>query len=343
MKKIILFSFLFVVSIVSVWGQSCPANNTCATAFSLSPNPTCITTTFNIAGCTDENATGDCGLSTTQNTIWFKFVASATTATITVVGSSGKDYVIGARTACGSTTSPSGGTCTDATGNGGTETLNLSGLTIGNTYYINVYEYNGDASGTGTICVVAPPANDTCGGATTLTVSSNSNCNPILGTTWGATDNNETGDCTTGTENAVWYKFVATATTHEVFVTGSTGFNPVIKVGSACASTTTPTGGACVNSTGDGGKEVLFLSGLTVGVTYYVQVHDFNGDNTSSSTFNICVTTPTIPTCGTNPTPTDACASAPLINNLDSFCGTTSGFTADGTFTGCASPYIYRK
>ncbi|TAE19658.1 MAG: T9SS C-terminal target domain-containing protein [Bacteroidetes bacterium] len=329
MKKIILFSFVFVMSILQAWGQAaCPANNTCATAYSLTPNPVCTTTSFNIASCTDEGATGDCASGTTQKTIWFQFVASATTATVTVVGGAGSDMVVGASSACGSATRPTGGTCTDITGDGGTETLSLSALTIGTTYYVSVYEFNGDASGTGTICVVGAPANDVCSGAITLTPSAG--CSPILGSTRGANDNNETGDCTTGTERAVWYKFVATSATHEIIVTGTTGFDPVVQVINACGSATNPTGGACVNITGDAGKEVIYISSLTIGNTYLVQVHDFNGDNGANSNFNICVSTPVIPNCGTNPTPTDACASAPLINNLDSFCGSTAGFTIDG-------------
>jgi|GEM_PF-6138084 len=339
MKKLLLFSLFFALSILQVWGQACPANDVCgSSAHTLTPNVTCTTTTFNIASCIDENVTGDCANGTAQQTIWFKFVATATTATVTVVGSGGKDYVLGALTTCGTTTRPTGGTCVDATGNNGTETLNLSALTIGTTYYLSVYEFGGSATGTGTICVVAPPANDLCAGAFSLTPSLN--CNPTLGTTNGANDNNETGDCTTGTENAVWYKFVATSAIHQVFVTGGTGFDPVVHVKDACGVVTTlPKGGACVNITGDAGKEVLFLSGLTIGNTYYVQVHDFNGDKIASSIFYICVTTPVIPTCGSNPAPTNTCAPAPLIDNLNSFCGTTTGYTADGTFIGCAASY----
>lgn len=45
--------------------------------------------------------------------------------------------------------------------------------------------------------------------------------------------------------------------------------------------------------------------------------------------------------CGSgNPTPADACASAPLLTNLSGFCGTTlSSYTVDGVFSGCANAF----
>ncbi|MBK6835858.1 MAG: T9SS type A sorting domain-containing protein [Bacteroidetes bacterium] len=69
------------------------------------------------------------------------------------------------------------GTCVNATGNDGIETLNLSGLTIGNTYFIEVHDF-GAGGGDYTICVVIPGPpdcatynvpNTTCGNNTNLT------------------------------------------------------------------------------------------------------------------------------------------------------------------------------
>ena len=143
-----------------------------------------------------------------------------------------------------------------------------------------------------------PPGNDLCAGAISLTPAGT--CTPTSGNTVGATDNNEVGDCTIGTENSVWYSFMATATSHVVTVDGGAGFDPVVKAITTCGVNTSPTGGACVNLTGDDGIENLNLSGLTVGTVYKIQVHDFNGDNTAPSTFDICVTaTPTAPNCAT--------------------------------------------
>jgi gliding motility-associated-like protein len=133
------------------------------------------------------------------------------------------------------------------------------------------------------------PSNDLCSGA--ITIPNDGSCYNN-GTTFNATDNNETGDCTTGTENAVWYKFVASAATMTIRVTGSTNFDPVIKVLNNCGVNTSPTGGACIDATGNGGEESLSLTGLTIGSTYYVQVHEYSGEVTSTSTFTICALPP---------------------------------------------------
>lgn len=451
MKKSLSLIALTTLVLGKVYGQAtCPTNNTCATAYTLTPSSSCVTSTFNIAGCTDENATGDCtDGSAADNTIWFKFTAVATTATVTAVGNSTSDIVIGALSTCGTTTVPTGGGCTDITGDAGTETLNLTGLTIGSTYFISVYEYYGDAAGGGTICVQqtattppandncagavtltsnttctttagtttnatqsqvaclgtadddvwytftasqtthtitvantggvanivteaftggcasltqvagscndvntgqsligltigtqyrfrihtngngnntqfnicvthsAPPANDLCSGAITLTPSTGSTCTTTAGTTAGANDNNETGECTTGTENAVWYKFVATSTNHTITVDGAAGFDAVVQAQTGCGGAV-PTGGTCVNATADDGVETLTLTGLTVGTTYDVQVHDFNGDIAPASTFTICVTTP----------PTTGSASCATLNRLCTNIGQTLTFGA---------------
>lgn len=132
-----------------------------------------------------------------------------------------------------------------------------------------------------------PPANDVCSGAISLPV--NTSCINQTFSTLGATDNDETGDCTNGTEKAVWFSFVATETNATITVDGATGFDAVLGVLSACGSTTTPTGGACIDATGEGGVEVRNLTGLTVGSTYFIQVYEYYGDATAASTFDICV------------------------------------------------------
>jgi hypothetical protein len=133
----------------------------------------------------------------------------------------------------------------------------------------------------------AAPSNDVCSGAITLTPSAS--CNPIVGTTEGATDNNETGDCTAGTENAVWFKFVATSSNTTVLVDGDASFDAVVGVLTACGSTTRPTGGSCTDNTANDGIEKLSLSGLTIGSTYYIQVHEYAGEIASTSDFAICI------------------------------------------------------
>ena len=54
--------------------------------------------------------------------------------------------MIGALTNCGGTIRPIGGDCRDNAGDDGVEILNLSGLTVGNTYYIQVCDFYGNTT-----------------------------------------------------------------------------------------------------------------------------------------------------------------------------------------------------
>ncbi len=268
-----------------------PTNDNCANAIMLAPSATCAAT----AGTT-ENATGNgqsssCG--TTQLDVWYKFVATNNIHEVRVDGSLLFDAVIGALISCGGTASPTGGNCTDGSGDNGVEILNLSGLTVGSTYYIQVYDFYGNTAAAADfdICVLSlPPANDNCTNATLLIPTAG--CTATAGTTGNATGSGQGGNCGT-TQPDVWYKFVATRIAHQVRVDGSLVFDAVIGALTACGGTVRPTGGNCQDNSGDDGVEILNLSGLTVGSTYYIQVYDFYGNSASTADFNICVVAPT--------------------------------------------------
>ncbi|ESU29308.1 CHU large protein [Flavobacterium limnosediminis JC2902] len=185
---------------------------------------------------------------------------------------------------------------------------------------------------------VPPPANDVCSGAILLT--SNTTCTTTIGSTSGATDNNETGDCTIGTENAVWYEFQAVATSHVVTVDGIANFDAVVEVISTCGSATTPTGGTCIDNTLDDGIETLTLTGLTIGNYYKIQIHDYYGDLTANG-FTVCVThvsQPTITSLGA----AGGCQGSSLTINGTDLTGATAvtiGGTA-ATITGSTATTV---
>lgn len=304
-----------------------PANNDCAGAITLAVNTSCVATTGDVFGATQSTAGILCNgaTGTAEDDVWYKFTATATTATIEVVGSTGFDAVVDLRSgACPGTNIA----CADLTFDGETEVINATGLTVGATYYVRVYDWYNTAptTTTFTICVYntpAAPANNDCAGATVLTV--NSSCVPTSGTTASATQSIAAITCATFTGDAnddVWYRFTATASTATIEVAGSAGFDAVVDLRSgACTGTNI----ACADATLDGGLELINASGLTVGNTYYIRVYDYETAAPTTPTFDICVyNTPAAP-------PNDLCGSvtpvALAIGGAVNFNGTTSGAT----------------
>jgi len=154
--------------------SAAPSNDDCSGAITLTVNNTanCTNpTTGNVAGATNSGVTGCPG--TPNDDVWYKFVATATEHTITVVGSSDFDAVVDLRSGSCPGTSI---TCVDATLEGGSEVINATGLTIGNTYYVRVYHYYSTApeTTTFTICITTPqtgaaPVADFTADVTTIT------------------------------------------------------------------------------------------------------------------------------------------------------------------------------
>jgi gliding motility-associated-like protein len=166
---------------------------------------------------------------------------------------------------------------------------------------------------------------DNCSGATLISVTANCST-PTNGTTIGATQN--IPGCVGNADDDVWYQFVATATSHQITVTASATFDPVVQLFSGTCSTLATI--SCMDATFNGQNEVINATGLTVGVTYRIRVYHY-GAGSGSGTFTICVTNP--PPAPSN----DACGGA--INLLvNTSCTNTSGTSIGATqsFVGCA-------
>lgn len=144
---------------------SSPANDECTGAYTVTAN-TGTTCTSQTAG-TLVNATasvqsiGACG-GTADDDVWFKFTATSTTMTSNINNVSGSTTDL-YHTVYGGTCGSLGTEiiCSDPNGN------NLTGLTIGATYYIRIYSYTSTIGQTSTfdVCVLPtppPPNNVTC-------------------------------------------------------------------------------------------------------------------------------------------------------------------------------------
>ncbi len=222
------------------------------------------TTAGDINGATQSTAPIACGgyTSTGAKDVWFKFTATATVHDITVVPSAGLDAVIDLRTGCPGTNVD----CADVGGGeGATEILHATGLTVGTVYNVRVYDYSGanvaPTTTSFTICVTTPctapvkplvtGSHSICQGqSTTLTVS-----NTCSGCTYswsgGGTGSqkvvNATGSYTVtvtnpcGTSASDAFSVTATAPVTPAITISAT--NTTICAGASVTFTATPTNG----------------------------------------------------------------------------------------------------
>lgn len=163
--------------------------------------------------------------------------------------------------------------------------------------------------------VSAVAQTDACGiSATTLTVADT--CAFVAGSTAGFSTNDPfSGSCTGNDDDDGWYKFVATSAQTIVNVSEGSGYDFAVAVLSDCSTEI-----SCVDNTSNGMESVVVAT--TPGNTYYIYLYE---QGVGGGTFDICVSEG--PTCVPSVSPSDDCASAPLINSFENFCGSTSGFT----------------
>ncbi|MFN9326343.1 MAG: T9SS type A sorting domain-containing protein [Flavobacteriales bacterium] len=124
-----------------------PAYDDCATAIDLVSGATCAPTPFSTLGATQSLAPITCADFTSSNAFdaWFSFECTNATQTIGVVGFNAADAVVElfsgpgcdalTSLACADATFPMSATETT------TEQLTQSGLTVGTTYFVRVYDY----------------------------------------------------------------------------------------------------------------------------------------------------------------------------------------------------------
>jgi hypothetical protein len=270
-----------------------PANDNCAGAITLTSGVSCVNTSGTVENATLSTPGTSCG-GNANDDVWYKFVATSTAVDITGVGTLGMDMVLELlQGSCGSLSNLS---CANLSGSGGTEVISQGGLTIGQTYFIRVYD-NGSGYPSNSnfdICVVnqvvlfPPPANDLCANAISLT--SNPTCVPTPGTTLGATNSGLAGSLCGGfvanPDDDVWYSFVATSTAHDIIVTPTAPLNAVLELRTATCN------GAliqCVDGAGIGGTETLSLQGLTIATTYRIRVYGRGVGYATQANFDICV------------------------------------------------------
>lgn len=122
-------------------GTSQAVNDECAGAIPLTPNAACVTTTF-APSCASQSLTGvTCGTFTgnANDDVWYSFVATSSDMTVGGAPNGTMDIVMELFSgSCGALTSIS---CGDVGGQGAPDDMVATGLTVGNTYYMRVYDY----------------------------------------------------------------------------------------------------------------------------------------------------------------------------------------------------------
>jgi len=292
--KYFLFVFPFLFSFF-VYSQG----TDCSTAILVSSNGCSATTAYTNAGITG-NVIPTCFGTGNNNAMWFKFVASAPTVTITVNGTGLTQPMIALLDQ--PPTPPCTGTfpelsCTNVF-TGTSASLTNSTLVSGNVYYI-IVDGKTNTTGTFQLCLNSPnqPINDLMCNAFALPV--NSFCSPDNAyTNVGATPDMVlngsfySGNCWTdglGANNGVWFKFVAAGNQTDITVSGFT--TPIITVVAPPAGNCNSTDYAnfvfrsCGQST-TGTSTTTTSNSYVPGQTYYILVDGYN--NTTGS-FKICV------------------------------------------------------
>lgn len=256
-----------------------PSNDECATAIALTVNPDlncgAVTSGYTL-GATDSNVAPAPCYGTADDDVWFKFTATATRHKISLLNVVSTGTTVSTDTyfqvfsgGCGALASI---LCSDP------NSAMVSGLTVGQTYWVRVYSYFGAGNSQGfDICIGTPPpppANDDCSGALTATAF------PYTYTqnnAAGATNNGGfvTACTNSGMNDGTWFKFTGDGDTYNITVTmpaGST-FDPKIGVFSgSCSSLTCE--GTRDNAAG-GGTETISIP-TTAGNTYYVNVGHYS-------------------------------------------------------------------
>jgi hypothetical protein len=273
------------------------SNDNCAGAITLTPVLSCPTssvTTYTTLSASNSGVVACVGTGADDD-VWFKFVATSTSHSVTlidssnfVVGSSG-DFVheIFSGTCAGLTSIK----CSDP------ENSSTSGLTIGTTYYVRVHTYGTGSFGKFTICISippAPPANDSCGAPITLT-----NGVGVAGTTLSASQSLAPSTCGIFTASAptsdVWYKVTALSNGALSISSTTTDGNYdavlILYSGIPAVGCVGLTQLDCADATGGGGTETINYATAVAGTTYYIRAYDYAGQGT----FTITASGPALP------------------------------------------------
>ncbi len=307
-----------------------PANDDCANAtpytndFTMFTEGNCVGTPniLDLSAATDDIGNDDpsCDTFSPNNGVWFTWTATSTGLTFTS-GTGLPGLAVYEAGTCGTLVEV--GCLNNASGS-------ITGLTVSNNYILFIWD---DTAGTTVdFCLEEftappPPANDDCTGAIALTVNADLACGVVTPGTIAAATDSGVNNCGGTEDDDVWYSFVATSTSHVVDIINITGGTTDLY---HAVYDATPGCGALAAALTCSDPNTSTTSGLTIGVTYYVQVYSWTATSGQTSTFDICVGTPP------PPPPNDDCANATGVTSLPyNEVVDASGATNNAGFVSC--------
>jgi|GEM_PF-4329942 len=231
--------------------------------------------------------------------VWFSFVAPTSGETIVETQSTDSLNDTGMAVYSGDCNDLTQLACDDDGGDGFFSLISLDGLNAGETYYVRIWAYNNQATGTFEICAsepapAFPPEYDDCATAALVEVGGPLECTPSVFTNVGASSSTDdpAPACANYDGTDVWLQLIVPASGEFTIETSPDESN--IDTGMAVYS------GECDNLTeiacnDDGGQGLYSLiefEGLTAGETLFVRIWEYGGDFENS--FSFCAYEPSL-------------------------------------------------
>ena len=240
-----------------------------------------------IIGATGSAQANTCPSSGSANDdVWFSFVATNTSASIginDVTGSTNDMFHSIYAGTCGAIGAPI--LCSDP------NTSIITGLTVGNTYFVRVYTFTATTGQTSTfnLCITSTPVcgnlqnNDYCSNPAILTIGAGDFSSSTTGIYSSDTPANTSAAFCGTIENNSWYQFTATLTTHIFNFTaiGACTYGVQAQV----YQVTRDANGCCTNLTSRSNcfnptfasNGVVTATGLIVGAQYIIMIDGYVG------------------------------------------------------------------
>jgi hypothetical protein len=305
-------------------GQINPSDG-CTGVPALTVNASCTPNTYFINGAYSNGAliAPTCGSGNDRDDGWYSFVASASSITIEET-STDRDHLIQVRTACGGGTAVTNG-C-DQSPEDQPSIVNLTGLTVGATYYIQLQRRSGNNGSdmNGTICVYETPADNSWPGQNLGTLSCTSTTT-VTGTTAGASI-----DCTVSSAGDHIYQFTTTQISALSINLCGSSYDTQVHLFSVGHGNCT-SGAINTNDDACGVQSTINVTCLAIG-TYVIVIE---GSGTAEGTYDMDII---LSNCGcpTPPINDEACTATPLTVNTS--CVMTADDNVSATSSAVANP-----